>query len=274
MTCRRPRKAPVDLHDLLAFPLPALVICDLLGVPHTDRGYFRGLSERVGAMYDGADARAALGEFTEYTHRLAAAKRENPGPDVISDLVAAQRDDASFTDRDIALLSAALLFAGHETTAARIDFGVLWLLADPRRRDRFSADAESRVNTTVEEILRSSATSGTGVLRYAHEDVELGGVKVARGDLVLVNNDAANRDAAVFPSPDEFRPDRRPNVHLAFGHGLHACIGANLARTDLRLVFPALFRRFPGLRLAVGLGEIRLRSGRATGRIEALPVRW
>ncbi|RSM45041.1 cytochrome P450 [Actinoplanes sp. ATCC 53533] len=267
-------ESPVDLHDLLAFPLPALVICDLLGVPHADRVYFRGLSERIGAMYDGADARAALGEFTAYTHRLAIAKRESPGPDVISDLVAAQRDDPTFTDRDLALLAAALLFAGHETTAARIDFGVLWLLADPHRRDRFAEDPEGQVNTTVEEILRASATSGTGVLRYAHEEVEIGGVRVPRGDLVLVNNDAANRDAAVFPDPDEFRPDRRPNVHLAFGHGMHACIGANLARTELRLVFPALFRRFPGLRLAGDPGEITLRSGQATGRIERLPVRW
>jgi len=265
---------PVDLHDLLAFPLPALVICDLLGVPHADRAYFRGLSERIGAMYDGADARAALGEFTAYTHRLATAKRESPGPDVISDLVAAQREDPTFTDRDLALLAAALLFAGHETTAARIDFGVLWLLADLRRRDWFAADPEGRVNTTVEEILRASATAGTGVLRYAHQDVEIGEVTVTRGDLVLVNNDAANRDASVFPDPDEFRPDRRPNVHLAFGHGMHACIGANLARTELRLVFPALFRRFPGLRLAADLDEIKIRSGQATGHIKKLPVSW
>ncbi|MFC4012559.1 cytochrome P450 [Nonomuraea purpurea] len=265
---------PVDLHDLLAFPLPALVICDLLGVPHADRAFFRGLSERIGGMYDGADAQAALAEFMAYTHRLAAAKREAPGPDVISDLVAAQAEDPAFTDREVSLLAAALLFAGHETTAARIGFGVLWLLSDLRRRDRFFADPDGQTNATVEEILRMTATSGTGLLRYAHQDVEISGISIARGDLVLVNNDAANRDASVFPGPDEFSPDRRPNVHLAFGHGMHACIGANLARTELRIVFPALFRRFPHLRLAAGLDDIKVTANQATGRLEKLPVTW
>jgi cytochrome P450 len=262
----------VDLHELLAFPLPALVICDLLGVPHADRALFRGLSERIAGMYDGADAQAALGEFMAYTHRLAAVKRENRGPDVISDLVAAQAADPTFGDRDVAILAAALLFAGHETTAARIDFGVLWLLSDPGRRDRFVADPDGETNATVEEILRMTATSGTGLLRYAHEDLEISGTSVARGDLVLVNNDAANRDASVFPDPDEFSPDRKPNVHLAFGHGMHACIGANLARTELRIVFPALFRRFPGLRLAVDLDEIKVIANQATGHVDRVPV--
>jgi cytochrome P450 len=264
----------VDLHELLAFPLPALVICDLLGVPHADRALFRGLSERIAGMYDGADAQAALGEFMAYTHRLAAVKRENRGPDVISDLVAAQAADPTFGDRDVAILAAALLFAGHETTAARIDFGVLWLLSDPGRRDRFVADPDGETNATVEEILRMTATSGTGLLRYAHEDLEISGTSVARGDLVLVNNDAANRDASVFPDPDEFSPDRKPNVHLAFGHGMHACIGANLARTELRIVFPALFRRFPGLRLAVDLDEIKVIANQATGHVDRVPVTW
>lgn len=265
---------PVDLHDLLAFPLPALVICDLLGVPHGDRAFFRGLSERIGGMYDGSDARSALAEFMAYTHRLAAAKRDAPGPDVISDLVAAQADDPTFTDHDVALLAAALLFAGHETTAARIDFGVLWLLDDPRRRDRFVADPDGETNATVEEILRMTATSGTGLLRYAHEDAEIGGVSIARGDLVLVNNDAANRDAAAFADPDQFKPDRKPNVHLSFGHGAHACIGANLARTELRIIFPTLFRRFPTLSLAVDLDDIKVIANQATGHVDRVPVTW
>ena len=225
-------------------------------------------------MYDGADAHAALAEFTEYTHRLAAAKRKAPGADVISDLVAAQTEDPSFTDRDVALLAAALLFAGHETTAARIDFGVLWLLSDLRRRDAFVADPDGRTNSTVEEVLRASATSGTGVLRYAHEDVEISGITIACGDLVLINNDAANRDSMAFDDPDEFRPDRRPNVHLAFGHGAHACIGSNLARTELRIVIPAVFRRFPTLRLAVDLNDVNLLADQATGRVERLLVTW
>ncbi|MGH8940233.1 MAG: cytochrome P450, partial [Actinomycetes bacterium] len=212
--------------------------------------------------------------FMAYTQRLAADKRVNPGPDVLSDLVAAQAEDPTFTDRDLALLAAALLFAGHETTASRIDFGVLWLLSDRQRRDRFVADPAGRTNATLEEILRMTAPSGTGLMRYAHEDVAVGGITIARGDLVLVNNDAANRDATVFPDPDEFDPERKPNVHLTFGHGMHACIGANLARTELRVVFPALFRRFPRLRLAVDLDAIRVTANQGTGRVDRLPVTW
>jgi len=102
-----------------------------------------------------------------------------------------------------------------------------------------------------------SATIETGLVRYAHADVEIRGVRIARGDAVLVSVDSANRDASAFPEPDEFDPTRKPNIHVAFGYGAHVCIGANLARTELRTVFPLLFRRFPGLRLAVGVDDIR-----------------
>lgn len=263
---------PVDLHELLAFPLPALVICDLLGVPHADRANFRRLTEQITDLNSGAASQAAMREFTEYTHQLARLKRENPGPDVVSDLVAAQAEDATFTDEKVALVTVGLLAAGHETTSARIEFGVLWLLSELSRRDRFRADPDGRVQATVEEILRMSAPGGTGVPRYAHEDVEIGGVTVARGDLVLVNQDAANRDDTVFPDPDTFDPSRKPNVHIAFGNGMHACVGSSLARTELGVVFPALFRRFPELRLACSLEDIKVIPGQSTGRLAGLPV--
>ncbi|WP_326943615.1 cytochrome P450 [Amycolatopsis sp. NBC_01307] len=265
---------PVNLTELLAFPLPVLVICELLGVPFADREHFRNLSERIAVMDGGADAQAAMTEFKAYMTGLADAKRANPQADVISDMVAVQADDPAFTDDDLAWLAAGLLFAGHETTSTRIAMGVLFLLTDTARRDRFVADPDGEVNQTVEEILRMTATSGTGLLRYAHEDVEVAGTRIMRGDAVLISSDAANRDAAAFADPDEFDPGRTPNVHLAFGTGAHVCIGANLARTELRTVFPALFRAFPDMRLAVGLDDIAVRVNRVAGGVDRVPVTW
>ncbi|MGI5240996.1 cytochrome P450 [Dactylosporangium sp. CA-139066] len=265
---------PVNLHELLAFPLPVLVICELLGVPYEDRAYFRDLSRRIGLIDGGEDARKAMTDFRVYTGKLADAKRREPGPDVISDLVAAQGDDPTFSDDEVARLAAGLIFAGHETTSTRIDLGVLLLLADLGRRDRFAADPDGEVGPTVEEILRITAPGGLGLLRYAHDDVEVGGLTIARGDAVIISSNAANRDETVFAEPEAFDPGRRPNAHLAFGHGVHVCLGANLARTELRTVFPALLRRFPGLRLAVAVDDIEVRSNRLTGGVDEVPVTW
>ncbi|OLR93712.1 cytochrome P450 [Actinokineospora bangkokensis] len=265
---------PVDLYESLAFPLPVLVICELLGVPYADRAMFRDLSERIAVFDGGADAQRAMADFRDYMLRLAVAKRSDPQPDVISDLVAFQREDPTFTDDDLARLAAGLLFAGHETTATRISLGTLLLLTDLSRRDEFLADPDGKVNDVVEEILRLTVTGGTGLLRYAHEDVEVGGVTINRGDAVLVSIESANRDESVFESPDDYDPDRSPNVHVAFGHGAHVCIGANLARTELRAVFPMIFKRFPGLTLAKPLEQIAVRHNRVAGGVDEVPVTW
>jgi cytochrome P450 len=126
----------------------------------------------------------------------------------------------------------------------------------------------------VEEILRLSAPSGLGVLRYAHDDVELGGVTVARGDAVVLALGAANRDPAVFGDAETFDPDRKPNSHISFAYGGWFCIGASLARTELRVVFGSLPRRFPGLRLAVPVDELEVRTNRVTGGVDRVPVLW
>ncbi|WP_410565015.1 cytochrome P450 [Amycolatopsis sp. cmx-4-61] len=265
---------PVDLHEHLSFPLPVLVICELLGVPFEDHETFRVLSDRMGRMDIGAGADAALEEFAAYMSRLAAQKRREPGQDVVSDLVRAQADDPALGDDDVARLAAGLLFAGHETTSNRIDLGALYLLTDLAHRDALAADPEHRVHGFVEEILRLSAPSGLGVLRYAHEDVELGGVRIARGDAVVLSIAAANRDETVFPAPEAFDPDRKPNSHVAFAYGGFFCIGASLARTELRIVFGSLFRRFPGMRLAVGVDELEIRTNRVTGGVDRVPVLW
>lgn len=266
--------APADLVELFALPIPSLVICELLGVPYADRDRFSDLSVRIAALDGGGDAQLAMSEFTDYTSGLAEQKRSNPGPDVISDMVAVQAIEPSFTDDDLARLAAGLIFAGHETTSTRIAMGTMFLLSDLRRRDAFVADLDGQVDATVEEILRMTVVSGTGLLRYAREDVEISGVPIARGEAVLVAIQSANRDATAFPSPDEFDPTRAPNLHMSFGHGAHVCLGANLARTELRTVFPLLFGRFPGLELAVGVDEIGMRTNHLAGGVTSVPVVW
>ncbi|MFD2420301.1 cytochrome P450 [Amycolatopsis pigmentata] len=265
---------PVDLHAHLSFPLPALVISELLGVPVTDREYFRDLSDRASRMGSGGDAATAIAEFHAYLGRLTAAKRARPAQDVLSDLVRAQADDPSFTDDELAAMAAGLLFAGHETTVNRIDLGVLLLLANPARRDGFIADPAGQVTGVVEEILRMAAPADLGVLRYARTDIEIGGALVRQGEAVLLVPSAANRDPSMFTDPDAFDESRAPNNHLAFGHGAHFCIGASLARTELRTVFTALFSRFPTLRLAIDVHDLPVRTDQLTGGISELPVTW
>lgn len=270
---RSPR-APVNLHDFLSFPLPVQVICELLGVPHSDRDLLRGWSDRIGVLDGGADALEAMAEFQAYIGRLAQSKREQPGQDVVTDILTVQAEDPTFSEDDMTRLAAGLLFAGHETTSTRIDFGTLFLLSEPGRRDRFAARPEELVDSTVEEILRMSAPGGIGLLRYAREDIRIGAVTIARGDAVLVAINAANRDGAAFAEPDSFDPERTPNPHLGFGHGGHYCIGNALARTEMRIAFTALFRRFPGLRLAVDPYSLREHSERLPGGVGEVPVLW
>ncbi|WP_163511123.1 cytochrome P450 [Fodinicola acaciae] len=261
-----------DLHRHLSFPLPALVICELLGVPYEDRERFRTWSTDMANMVDGDLAEAASAEFTAYMTALADRKRSEPADDVISDLVAAD----SLSPQLVARLGVGLLFAGHETTMTRIDMGTVFLLSNPEQAAALREDP-ALLPGAVEEILRFTSTeSNGGVLsRYAREDIELGDVTIAAGDLVLIPAGIANRDAAAFDDPDTFDIRRRSSVpHLSFGHGPHFCIGASLARIELQEVFSVLLTRFPTLRLAVPVEELRLRTATVTGGLAALPITW
>ncbi|WP_433788335.1 cytochrome P450 [Actinomycetospora sp. CA-101289] len=270
---------PVDLHAGFSVPLPIFVICELLGVPVEDRVYFKGLSERMATM-TGDDPAIARAEFQRYTGQVAEAKRAEPGEDVISDLVAAQAQDPRLTDERVAELTAGLLFAGHETTVNRLSLGVLLLLVNPEARDRLVADPEGEVDGIVEEVLRLAEPGGMGLLRYAHTDVVVGEggddgdqVTIPAGDAVVIVTSAANRDEGAFGDADDFDPDRAPNPHLSFGHGPHFCIGASLARTELRVGLATLFRRLPGLQAAVDPSALTLHTERLTGGLDELPVR-
>ncbi|MEV7008553.1 cytochrome P450 [Streptosporangium sp. NPDC051022] len=260
---------PADLRERLSLPLPVLVICELLGVPYGDREHFRKLADTMTDLSDPARAGAAMTELGRYTHEIIAAKRAHPAEDVFSDLATMDAPDS-----EIASLAAALLFAGHETTLNRIDYGVLLLLSNPGQRDALIADP-SLVNTAVEEILRMSAPGNHGMPRYAHEDVTIGDVTIRRGEAVLIALTAANRDERVFTDPDRFDIARGlDDPHLAFGYAARYCIGASLARVELRAVFGSLFRRFPTLALAVPVEELVERGNSLTGGVERIPITW
>ncbi|MFJ8488003.1 cytochrome P450 [Streptomyces sp. NPDC094038] len=263
----------VDLHAGLAFPVPVAVICRLLGVPESDREHFASLSERMANYAIGGEAERAREEFNEYMTTLAEAKRPRPGEDVISDLVRAQSADADFDYSEMIRLCVGLLFAGHETTVNRIGLGTLFLLTRPDQWQALTADPAGRVNATVEEIMRLGAPGDLGLLRYAHTDVDVAGVTIRSGDAVILSINAANRDASVYTDAERFDPDRPERNHLGFGHGPHFCIGASLARTELRIVFAALAERLPGLRLAKDVDDLTMRTT-LTGGVSELPVTW
>lgn len=263
----------VDLHARLAFPLPVAVICRLLGVPEADGGYFRDLSDRM-ATFSGQDAHVAREEFGRYMAGLAERKRAEPGEDVITDLVRAQAEDETFGYPEMVRLCVGLLFAGHETTVNRIGLGVLLLMQNQEQWDALAADPDGRIDAVIEEVMRLGAPGDLGLLRYAHEDVEIAGVTIRRGDALILSINAANRDVAAFAEAETFDPDRAERGHVGFGHGAHFCIGASLARTELRAVFATLARRLPQLRLAVGMDDLDVRTDHITGGVRSLPVRW
>ena len=263
----------VDLHESLSLPLPIFVICQLLGVPYSDRDHFKDLSERSATM-TGDDPFTAIIELLAYAGELAEIKRHDPGPDVITDLVHAQRDDPAFTDAELTHVVAGVLFAGHETTVNRISIGALLLLENPEARRRLIDNPASRPHI-VEEILRLAAPENFGLARYAREDITIGDVDIAAGDAVIIATLAGNRDKTAFPDPEAFDPDRPTGAaHLSFGHGAHYCIGASLARTELKVALTTLFTRLPDLRLAVDASRLRLHTERLTGGLHDLPVTW
>jgi cytochrome P450 len=264
----------VDLYSGLALPLPVEVICRLLGVPEVDSGRLRALSDRMASFSDDGDAHRGFEEFGRYMAALAETKRAEPGEDVISDLVQAQADDGQFDHAEMVRLAVVLLFAGHETTVNRIGLGVLLLLTLPEHWDALITDPAGRVDDTVEEILRWGAPGALGLLRYARTDIEIGGVTIGRGDAVVLSTNAANRDPSVFAEAETFNPGRVERTHLGFGYGGRFCIGASLARTELRIVFETLARRLPGLRLATGLDQFQVRTDHVTGSVTSLPVTW
>lgn len=264
------RTPPVDLNEALALPLPILVICELLGVPYDDRSRFRQWTQDAADVTDRARSEQGLADLFTYGQQLVARKRRHPGDDVVSRLCATD----GVGDDEAAMLAMALLFAGHETTVVQIGMGALLLLTQPAQLQALRDDP-ALVDNAVEEILRAPGKGGGGIPRYARTDLDLDGVTIRAGDLLMLDNGAANHDAAVFTDPDRFDVARRvAAAHLTFGRGARYCIGAPLARIELRAVFSGLVQRFPGLSLAVPVDALKVRSNVLTGGLVDLPVSW
>jgi cytochrome P450 len=259
---------PADLVAGLALPLPIGVICELLGVPFEDRAEFRQWSQAAADATDRERSEQGLASLYEYGLRLVAAKSTSPADDFISRLSA----EEGVSDEEVAMLSMGLLFAGHETTVTAIGTGALLLLTHPDQQAALAA-SPALIPAAVEEILRVPNRGGrSGIPRYARTDIHLAGVVIKAGDLVLLDQGAANHASEVWPDPDRFDIARAPAGHVAFGHGSHYCLGAPLARLELTVVLGQLLARFPGLRLAVPVSELDFNRKAITGGLARLPV--
>lgn len=260
---------PADLNAALALPLPIAVICELLGVPSEDRARFREWTRAAADVTDRTRSERGLGDLFGYGRELVARKRREPGDDVISQLARTDGVD----DAEAAALGMFLLFAGHETTVVAIGTGAVHLLTDPVQW-RALLDDPALVGAAVDEMLRTQGTGGGGIPRYARTDLEVAGVPVRAGELVLLDTGAANHDGAVFADPDAFEVRRRAAGHLTFGHGARYCIGAPLARIELAAVFSRLLPRFPRMRLDREVERLTVDAATLTRRLVEIPVVW
>ncbi|MBW0275432.1 cytochrome [Nocardia sp. MH4] len=260
---------PVDLVQAFALPVPSLVICELLGVPYEDRATFQlNSAQFLVKDQELAQKMAALGAMNSYLAELVQRKRAEPGEDILSDL--ARHDDLSIEElTGVAFL---LLLAGHETTVNMLALGTFALLEHPEQLALLHADPEL-IPDAVEELLRYLSVADI-FYRYATEDIELCGETIPAGSTVVVSLLAANRDPLRFDDPDTLDVHRKARGHLTFGHGIHLCLGQQLARIELRAGFAGLLRRFPALELAVPAEEVRLRTDMNIYGVHALPVRW
>jgi cytochrome P450 len=275
----------VDLIESFAFPLPVTVICELLGVPAQDRAQFRQWSNAIVASEgEPGSFRAAGAAMYHYFTRLVAAKRAAlaegtalaeetaPADDLVSALIEARDSGDSLDERELIAMLFLLLVAGHETTTNLIASGALALLTSPAELARLRCDP-SLLPGAVEELLRYTNPLNHATDRFTLEPVEIGGVTIPAREWVLCATSSANRDPDRFGDPDRLNVGRDAGGHVAFGHGIHYCLGAPLARLEGEVAFGALFARFPGLSLAADPATLRWRPSSLIHGLEALPVR-
>ncbi|MFE0824721.1 cytochrome P450 [Streptomyces sp. NPDC058847] len=261
---------PADLVRDFALPLPALTICELLGVPSSARDSFqRHAATTVSTDGSPEEMMAAHAALDELMHQTVHDKRADPGDDIISGLAAG----GDFTDAEIAGVGKLLLIAGHETTANMLSLGAYALISHPDQL-ALLRDEPDRVDAAVEELMRYLSIGQYGPLRAALEDVELAGRLIRKGEVILTSIPAANRDPARFERADELDVGRSAAGHLTFGHGIHQCIGQHLARIEMRVGYSALLRRFPGLRPAVPADQLPMRSEMFIYGMHRFPVTW
>jgi cytochrome P450 len=261
-----------DLLDEFAFPLPITVICELLGVPTDDRDDFRVWSNTLLSGSAVEEISAAASSMSEYLVNLVADKRTDPGADMLSALVQASDDDDRLSERELTAMAFLLLVAGHETTVNLIGNGILALMRDPEQFAALRAD-RSLLPGAIEEFLRFEGPVTNATLRYTTEPTDIGGVTVPASSFVVVSLASANRDSRRYPSPDRLDIERDVSGHMAFGHGIHYCLGAPLARLEAEIAFAGLLDAFDRIDVAVPNDELRWRSGFVIRGLERLPVR-
>ena len=267
------RTGRFDLVADYALPLPLTLIARILGVPERDNRRFRAWTVALLSLGRGNPLPRipSVLLFLRYLRRLVAERAARPTGDLVSALAAARDDDDRLTADEVLSMIVLLLTAGHETTVNLIGTGGLALLQHPDQLVRLREESDL-APTAVEELLRFVVPAETATERYAREDLEIAGTPMPRGSLVLLVVAAANRDPAHFPEPDRLDLGRIPNRHIAFGQGVHYCIGAPLARMEAAVALPALLRRVPDLRLAVPTDTLRWRGGLVLRGVESLPV--
>ncbi|CAL9413805.1 Mycinamicin IV hydroxylase_epoxidase [Streptomyces sp. enrichment culture] len=275
---------PADLNAAFAFPFPVAVICELLGVPYADRERFRTWSDAVLSLtaHTPQEMLRHKEALLAYLARLVAAKRREPGEDLLSALVTVRDEDGGLTEQELLTLAMTLLIAGHETTAGVLGTSVFTLLRHPGGMARVPDD-EEELSALVEELLRINPLGDGGPLRVTTRPVEVAGHTLPANSAVIASVCSANRDGSRFPEPDRFDPGRFDPArartgtaagHLAFGHGPHYCLGAPLARAELAVALRTLADRFPTLRLAVPVEDVTMHTGLLVNRLTRLPVTW
>jgi len=261
-----------DLVKEFALPVPSLVICALLGVDYDERHRFQEDTAKMLSLDSTfKEVMAALERIREFMRELIARKKANPGgDDMISDLLATGEP----TDEEAANMAMLLLLAGHETTANMLGIGTFTLLEHPDQL-KILKDEPEVIDNAVEELMRYLSIIHFGPMRSALEDVEIDGHLIKAGDSVLMHVPVANRDPEKFPgNPDELDLHRPASGHVAFGHGIHQCLGQQLARIEMRIAFTKLFQEFPDLRLDVAPEEVPLRTNMGIYGVHSLPVAW
>jgi cytochrome P450 len=267
-------RGEMDLVNDFAYPLPINVISEMLGIPPESRSRLREWSQAIAGANSferGTVMRGRLNEFADYVEGLVAEKKRHPGEDLISQLVTIEKAGDRLSGAELLSMVTLLVFAGHETTSNLIGIGMLALFDHPDQLERLKAEP-GLVPKAVEELLRFSGSVISPAPRFALADVEVGGQRIRKGDMLLVALASADRDPALFAEADRMDVGRAPNRHIAFGQGIHYCLGAPLARLEGQVAFTTLLRRMPEIRLNLPREAVQWRGGMSLRGLVSLPV--
>ena len=266
--------APVDLISALAFPVPARVTCAMLGIPFDDQAFFVSCAETfLGGTASAEETAAAQADLFVYLGKLIAEKTTEPTDDVLGYMASEHVKRGAISTEALTTIAMLILIAGFDTTANMIGLGLLTLMQHPDQLELLKREPDL-IPGAAEELLRFLTITHRGRHKAALEDVEIGGQLIRAGEGVIAAQDAADRDASVFEDPNTLDVRREARNHLAFGHGVHQCLGAALARIELQVSYETVLRRLPDIRLAVGLDEIEFKHEASVYGIRNMPVVW